>query len=58
MTIIYTKYSNLNTLKALKYNFITNPLIYISHQDQLLKAKEVAVKAYTFRATQKTYLTI
>ena len=50
-TIIYTKYSNPDTPKALKYNFIANPLAYISHQDQLLEAKEAATKAYTFRAT-------
>ena len=57
-TIIYTKHSNLDTPEALKYNFIINPLTYISHQDQLLEAKEAAAVAYTFRATQETYLTI
>ena len=43
MTIIYTKYSDLDTPEALKYNFITNPLAYIGHQNQLLEAKEVAI---------------
>ena len=50
MTIIYTKYSDLDTLEALKYDFIINPFAYISHQDRLLEAKEVAVAAYAFRA--------
>ena len=31
ITIIYIKYFNLDTLKALKYNFIANPFTYISH---------------------------
>ena len=30
-------------------------LAYIDHQNQLPKAKKVAVKAYTLKATQKTY---
>ena len=50
-TIIYTKHSNPDTLEVLKYNFIINPLAYISHQDQLLEAKKAATEAYTFRAT-------
>ena len=32
-TIKYTKYSNLDTLEALEYDFIANPLAYISYQD-------------------------
>ena len=58
VTIIYTKYSNLDALEALEHDFIINPLTYISHQDQLLEAKEAAIKAYTLRVTQETYLTI
>ena len=58
MTIIYTKHSNLDTPEALKYNFVANPLTYISHQDQLLEAKEVAVAVYALRATRETYLTV
>ena len=50
-TIIYTKYSNLDTLKSLKHDFAANPFTYISHQGQLLKAKEVAIKAYALKAT-------
>ena len=57
-TIIYTKHSNPDALEALEHDFITNPLTYISHQDQLLKAKEAATEAYALRATQETYLTI
>ena len=51
VTIICAKYFNLEALEALKYNFIANPFAYISHQDQLLEAKEAAAVAYTFRAT-------
>ena len=51
MTIIYTKHFDLEAPEALKYNFITNPLAYIGHQNRLLEAKEVAAAAYTIRAT-------
>ena len=57
MTITRAKYSNLEALEAPEHNFITNPLAYIGHQDQLPEAKEAAAKAYTLRATQETYLT-
>ena len=50
-TIIYIKYFDLDTLEALKYNFIVNPLAYIGHQDQLLEAKKAAIVAYALRAT-------
>ena len=56
-TLTYAKYSNLNNLEAPIYNFIVNPLAYISHQDWLLEAKEAAAVAYTFRAIKETYLT-
>ena len=46
-----TKYFSLDTLEALKHNFVTNPLVYIGYQDQLLEAKEAAIKAYAFRVT-------
>ena len=45
------KYFNLDTLKALEYDFVVNPLAYIGHQDRLLEAKEVAAKAYILRVT-------
>ena len=48
---MYTKHSNLEALEALKHDFIANPLTYISHQNQLLEAKEAAVVAYALRAT-------
>ena len=54
---MHAKYFNLDTLEALEYDFVTNPLTYIGHQDQLLEAKEAAAEAYTLRATQETYLT-
>ena len=57
-TFIYAKYAVLNNLEAPIYNFIVNPLAYISYQDWLLEAKEAAAEAYTFRVTQETYLTI
>ena len=57
-TLTYTKYGDLDNLEAYIYNFIANPFAYIGHQDQLLKAKEVATEAYTFRAIQEAYLTI
>jgi hypothetical protein len=50
-TIIYAKHFNLDTPEAPEYDFIVNPLTYISHQDQLLEAKEAAVEAYALRAT-------
>ena len=56
-TIIYAKYFNLDTLEALKYNFITNSLAYIGHQDWLLEAKEAATAAYALRVTWETYFT-
>ncbi len=31
VTIIYTKYSNLDALEALEHDFIANPLTYISY---------------------------
>ena len=37
---MYTKYCNLDAPEALKYKFAANPLAYISHQEQLLEAKE------------------
>ena len=48
----------LDTLEAPEYNFIINPLAYISHQDQLPEAKEAAVEAYALRVTWETYLTV
>ena len=51
MTITRTKYSNLDTPEALEHDFITNPFTYISYQDRLLEAKEVAAKAYALRVT-------
>ena len=56
-TLTYTKYSDLDNLEAYLYNFVTNPLAYISYQDRLLEAKEVAVEAYALRVIQETYLT-
>ena len=53
-----TKHSNLDTLEALKHDFIANPLAYIGYQDRLLEAKEAAAEAYALRATRETYLTI
>jgi hypothetical protein len=50
-TIRYAKHSNPDTLEALEYNFVANPLTYISYKDQLLEAKEAAVVAYALRAT-------
>ena len=50
-SITRTKHSNLDTLEALEYNFVANPLAYISYQDRLLEAKEAAVEAYALRAT-------
>ena len=57
-TFTYTKYANLDNPKGPVYDFIANPLTYISHQDQLLEAKKTAAEAYTLRATQETYLII
>jgi hypothetical protein len=56
-TITRAKYSNLDTPEALEHNFVANPLTYISHQDRLREAKEVAAEAYALRATRETYLT-
>jgi hypothetical protein len=49
-TLTYTKHADLDNLEAPMYNFIANPLAYISHQNQLLEAKEAAAEAYTLRA--------
>jgi hypothetical protein len=49
-TFIYTKYSNPDNPEAYTYDFVTNPLAYIGHQDQLPEAREVAAAAYTLRA--------
>jgi len=57
-TLTYTKYGNLDNLETYLYDFVTNPLAYIGYQDQLLEARDIAIEAYTFRATQETYLTI
>jgi len=56
-TLTYAKYGDLDNLEARLYNFIANPLAYISHQDQLLEARDAAAEAYTLRATQETYFT-
>ena len=58
VTIRYAKHSNLDTPEALEYNFIANPLTYISYKDRLLEAKEAAIAAYALRVTQETYLTV
>jgi len=47
---MHAKYSSLDTLEALEYDFIANPFAYISYQDWLLEAKEAAIEAYAFRA--------
>ena len=57
-TLTYAKYADLDNPEAPTHDFIANPLAYISYQDQLLEAKEVAAEAYALRATQETYLTV
>ena len=57
-SLTYTKHADLDNLKAPVHDFVTNPLVYISHQDRLLEAKEAVIEAYTLKATQETYFII
>jgi hypothetical protein len=56
VTVTCAKYSNLNDKKAPKHPFAANPLTYIAYEDRLLKAREVAIRVYAFRAIRETYL--
>jgi hypothetical protein len=41
-----------------EHAFITNPLAFTAHKNQLLDTQEAYTKAYTLRATKESYLII